>query len=276
MKLKRIVRNEVEEGFTERRVKYLTLLTEPQGKIKKPQGKLKMQILPAIDLRGGKCVNLVQGIATQETVFSDAPVEMALRWQAEGAEYLHLVDLDGAFQGESANLHIVGEMIAALEIPVQLGGGIRNMERLDAVLALGVARAILGTVALKQPDFVKQACAKYGERVAVGIDAKDGMVATDGWLEVSQKPAVEFAQEMAEVQTLIYTDIKSDGMLKGPNVDATAAIVKAVSANVIGSGGVTSLADIAALKQIGANGAIIGRALYTGDLALRDAIATAN
>ena len=235
-----------------------------------------MQILPAIDLRGGKCVNLVQGIATQETVFSDAPVEMALRWQAEGAEYLHLVDLDGAFQGESANLHIVGEIIAALEIPVQLGGGIRSMERLDAVLVLGVDRAILGTVALKQPDFVKQACAKYGARIAVGIDARDGMVATDGWLEVSQKPAVEFAQEMAEVQTLIYTDIKSDGMLKGPNVDTTADIVKAVSANVIASGGVTSLADITALKQIGASGAIIGRALYTGDLSLPDAIAAAS
>ena len=221
-------------------------------------------------------MNLVQGIAAQETVFSDAPVEMALRWQAEGAEYLHLVDLDGAFQAESANLHIVSEIIAALEIPTQLGGGIRSMERLDTVLALGVDRAILGTIALKQPDLVKEACAKYGARVAVGIDARDGMVATDGWLEVSQKSAVEFAQEMAAVQTLIYTDIKSDGMLKGPNVDATADIVKAVSADVIGSGGVTSLVDVAALKQVGASAAIIGRALYTGDLVLGDAIAAAN
>ena len=234
-----------------------------------------MQILPAIDLRDGKCVNLVQGIATQETVFSDAPVEMARRWQTEGAEYLHLVDLDGAFQADSANLHIVGEIVSALDIPVQLGGGIRSMERLETVLALGVDRAILGTVALKQPDFVKQACAKYGERIAVGIDARDGRVATDGWLEVSQKSAVEFSQELTEVQTLIYTDIKSDGMLKGPNVDATAAIIDAVPADVIASGGVTSLTDIANLKQIGASGAIIGRALYTGDLTLRDAIATA-
>ena len=201
---------------------------------------------------------------------------MALRWQSEGAEYLHLVDLDGAFQNESENLHIVGEMISALEIPVQLGGGIRSMERLDTVLALGVDRAILGTVALKQPDFVKQACAKYGARVAVGIDANDGMVATEGWLEVSQKSAIEFAQEMAEVQTIIYTDIKSDGMLKGPNVDATSDVIKAVSANVIASGGVTSLTDIAALKQISASGAIIGRALYTGDLILQDAIAAAS
>ena len=232
-----------------------------------------MQILPAIDLRAGKCVNLVQGIATQETVFSDAPVEMAQRWQAEGAEYLHLVDLDGAFQNESANLHIVGEIASALDIPVQLGGGIRSMEQLETVLALGVDRAILGTVALKQPSLVKQACAKYGERIAVGIDAKDGRVATEGWLEVSQKSAVEFAQEMTEVQTIIYTDIKSDGMLKGPNVDATADIIDAVPANVIASGGVTSLTDVTTLKQIGASGAIIGRALYTGDLALQDAIA---
>ena len=234
-----------------------------------------MQILPAIDLRDGKCVNLIQGIAEQETVFSEAPVEMALQWQAEGAEYLHLVDLDGAFQNESANLDIVREITAALEIPVQLGGGIRSLERLDTVLGLGVDRAILGTVALKQPDFVKQACAKYGACIAVGIDAKDGMVATEGWLEVSQKSSIEFAQEMAEVQTLIYTDIKSDGMLKGPNVDVTADIINAVSANVIASGGVTSLTDIATLKQIGASGAIIGRALYTGDLALGDAIAAA-
>ena len=234
-----------------------------------------MQILPAIDLRDGKCVNLVQGIATQETVFSDAPVEMARRWQAEGAEYLHLVDLDGAFQGESANLHIVGEIVSELDIPIQLGGGIRSMERLETVLALGVDRVILGTVALKQPDLVKQACAKYSERIAVGIDARDGKVATDGWLEVSQKSAVEFAQELTDVQTLIYTDIKSDGMLKGPNVDTTADIINAVCANVIASGGVTSLTDVANLKQIGANGAIIGRALYTGALALQDAIATA-
>lgn len=234
-----------------------------------------MKILPAIDLRGGKCVNLVQGIASQETVFSDAPAEMAVRWEAEGAEYLHLVDLDGAFQGESANLHIVSEIVSALNIPVQLGGGIRSMAQLEAVLALGIDRAILGTIALKQPSLVKQARAEYGARIAVGIDARDGMVATEGWLEVSQKSAVEFAVEMTEIQTLIYTDIKSDGMLKGPNVDATADVINAVPANVIASGGVTSLADITALKQIGASGAIIGRALYTGDLALSDAIATA-
>ncbi|MCY4404470.1 MAG: 1-(5-phosphoribosyl)-5-[(5-phosphoribosylamino)methylideneamino]imidazole-4-carboxamide isomerase [Candidatus Poribacteria bacterium] len=231
-----------------------------------------MQILPAIDLRGGKCVNLIQGIAEQETVFSDSPVAMAKQWQTEGAEYLHLVDLDGAFQGDSANLHIVREIVDVLDIPVQLGGGIRDMEQIDAVLALGVHRAILGTAALKQPKLVKQACKKYAERIAVGIDAKDGMVATHGWLEVSQKSAVDFAIELTEVQTIIYTDIKSDGMLKGPNVEATKDILEATSANVIASGGVTSLSDIEALKEIGASGAIIGRALYTGDLTLSDTI----
>lgn len=234
-----------------------------------------MQILPAIDLRGGKCVNLIQGIAEQETVFSDSPIEMAKQWQAEGAEYLHLVDLDGAFQGESANLHIVRDIVEVLEIPTQLGGGIRSMDQVDAVLDLGVHRAILGTVALKQPDLVKQACAKHGERIAVGIDAKDGMVATHGWLEISQKSAVEFAVEMDGVQTIIYTDIKSDGMLKGPNVAATADIINAVSADVIASGGVTSLSDVETLKGIGAYGAIIGRALYTGDLSLPDTIVAA-
>ena len=233
-----------------------------------------MLILPAIDLRNGKCVNLVQGRAEDETVFSDDPAGMAERWEAEGAEYLHLVDLDGAFEGSSANLHIVKKIVETIDIPVQLGGGIRTMERLDTVLALGVARAILGTAALRDPELVEAVCGKYGERIAVGIDAKDGMVATEGWLTVSQKSAVEFAREMEirGVQTIIYTDIKSDGMLKGPNVEATQAIIDAVKSDVIGSGGVTSIADLKALKSIGASGAIIGRALYTGALELKTSL----
>ncbi len=237
-----------------------------------------MLILPAIDLRNGKCVNLVQGRAQEETVFSDQPVEMAEQWQTEGAEYLHLVDLDGAFQGSSANLHIVKQIVETIDIPVQLGGGIRTMERLDEVLELGVARAILGTAALKNPILVEDACRKYGNRIAVGIDATDGMVATEGWLEVSQKSAVEFAREMegCGVQTIIYTDIKSDGMLNGPNVEATQAISNAVRINVIASGGITSLADIEVLKSIHVSGAIIGRALYTNALSLKDAIAMAH
>ncbi len=237
-----------------------------------------MLILPAIDLRNGKCVNLVQGRAQEETVFSDQPVEMAEQWQTEGAEYLHLVDLDGAFQGSSANLHIVKQLVETIDIPAQLGGGIRTMERLDEVLELGVARAILGTAALKNPILVEDACRKYGNRIAVGIDATDGMVATEGWLEVSKKSAVEFAREMegCGVQTIIYTDIKSDGMLKGPNVEATQAINDAVGINVIASGGITSFADIEVLKSINVSGAIIGRALYTNALSLKDAIAMAH
>lgn len=236
-----------------------------------------MLILPAIDLRDGKCVNLVQGRAGEETIFSDQPIEMALQWQESGAEYLHLVDLDGAFSAVSDNLHIVKEIVEMLQVPVQLGGGIRTMERLDDVLALGVTRAILGTAALKNPPLVEAACKKYGSRIAVGIDAKDGMVATEGWLDVSEKSAIAFAQEMEDcgVQTIIYTDIKSDGMLQGPNLETTAAIADTVSVNVIASGGVTSIQDIEALKVIEVHGAIVGRALYTGALDLWVAISTA-
>ncbi len=235
-----------------------------------------MLILPAIDLRNGKCVNLLQGRAEEETIFSDQPIEMAKRWEAEGAEYLHLVDLDGAFHGTSANLKIVREIVEAIRIPVQLGGGIRTSERLDQILALGVARAILGTAALKNPGLVEGACRKYGEKIAVGIDAKDEWVATEGWLNVSHKQANEFAREMENlgVLTIIYTDIKSDGMLKGPNMEATRAVVEEVEVGVIASGGITSVEDLKTLKSIGASGAIIGRALYTGDLELQSALAT--
>ena len=237
-----------------------------------------MLILPAIDLRNGKCVNLVQGRAEDETVFSDQPIEMAKRWEAEGAEYLHLVDLDGAFQGTSANLRIVSEIVKAVRIPVQLGGGIRTLERVDHILAIGVARAILGTAALKNPELVESACRKYGAQIAVGIDAKDELVATEGWLNVSRKPAIEFATEMRNlgVLTIIYTDIKSDGMLKGPNTEATRAVVEAVEIDVIASGGITSVKDLKTLKSVGASGAIIGRALYTGDLDLGSALAAAH
>ena len=233
-----------------------------------------MLILPAIDLRNGKCVNLVQGRAREETIFSDHPVEMAAQWQRGGAEYLHLVDLDGAFDRTSDNLHIVEEIVEMLQIPVQLGGGIRTMERLDSVLALGVTRAILGTVALKNPPLVEAACKKYGSRIAVGIDAKDGLVATEGWLDVSETPALMFAREMEDcgVQTIIYTDIKSDGMLQGPNLETTEAIAEAVSVDVIASGGITSIQDVEALNTIGVHGAIVGRALYTGALDLKAAI----
>ena len=236
-----------------------------------------MLILPAIDLRDGKCVNLVQGKAGQETIFSDHPVKMAMQWQDGGAEYLHLVDLDGAFSAESDNLHIVKEIVEIVQIPVQLGGGIRSMERLESVLSLGVTRAILGTAALKNPSLVKAACREHGSRIAVGIDARDGMVATEGWLDISEKPALTFAKEMEDygVQTIIYTDIKSDGMLQGPNLETTEAIANTVAVDVVGSGGITSIEDLQALKAIGVYGAIVGRALYTGALDLKTAISVA-
>ena len=236
-----------------------------------------MLILPAIDLRNGKCVNLVQGRAEDETIFSDQPIEMAKRWEAEGAEYLHLVDLDGAFQGTSANLQIVREIVETIQIPVQLGGGIRTLAWLDRILAVGVARAILGTAALKNPRLVETACRRHGAQIAVGIDAKDELVATEGWLNVSQKSAIEFTKEMQNlgVLTIIYTDIKSDGMLKGPNMEATQGVVEAVEIDVIASGGITSAEDLTTLKSIGVSGAIIGRALYTGDLDLQSALVAA-
>ncbi len=239
-----------------------------------------MLIIPAIDLRHGKCVRLLQGRPEDETVFSDDPVAMAMRWQNEGAELLHLVDLDGAFNGVQRNLSIIKEIVDTIDIPVQLGGGIRDIARIEHLIKLGVWRVILGTAALKNPDLVTTVCEQYGERIAVGIDAKDGMVATQGWLDVSEKPAIEFAQEMESrgVQTIIYTDIKRDGMLTGPNLESTRLIAEAVNIDVIASGGISSLLDIQALKpleSVGVVGAITGKALYTKAINLKEAIKTA-
>ena len=236
-----------------------------------------MLVIPAIDLRDGKCVRLLQGRPEDETVFSDDPVAMALRWQSEGAELLHLVDLDGAFEGTPRNLAVIEKIVESIDIPAQLGGGIRNMERVEQILALGVWRAILGTAALKNPHLVKEACLKYDERIAVGIDAKDGMVATEGWLDVSAKPAIEFAQEMESlgVKTIIYTDIRQDGMLTGPNLSSIKAIAESVNVDIIAAGGISSLTDIQALKSlesVGVVGAITGKALYTGKINLRESI----
>ena len=234
-------------------------------------------ILPAIDLRDGKCVNLLQGRPEDETIFSNQPVTMAEQWQEEGAEYLHLVDLDGAFRGTAGNLPIVKEIVNAVSIPTQLGGGIRTMERLNQILDFGVSRAILGTAALKNPQLVEEASKKFGDRIAIGIDAKDGMVATEGWLNISQKSALAFAKEIEAhgIQTIIYTDIKSDGMLKGPNLESTLAMIETVQTDVIASGGITSIRDVGALRTCGATGAIIGRALYTNALNLKTAIIAA-
>jgi len=241
-----------------------------------------MLILPAIDLRGGKCVRLIQGKADAETIFSDDPVAVAEKWQSKGARFLHVVDLDGAFTGSQKNLDVVRKIANAVDIPIEIGGGIRDREAVERVFQAGVQRAILGTSALKEPAFAEAMCREFGDRIAVSIDAKDGMVATHGWTEVGEKSAIHFAVEMekAGVKTIIYTDIKRDGMLTGPNVEATKKMAQALqNAEVIASGGMSSLKDITDLKvlePLGVTGLIIGKALYTGSIQLEDAIVEAS
>ena len=239
-----------------------------------------MKIYPAIDIRGGKCVRLFKGDFAQETVFSDSPAAMAKQWAAQGAEYLHLVDLDGARAGCSENLTTVKEILAAVNIPVELGGGIRTMENIDEVLKLGVRRVILGSVAVRDPELVREACAKYGDRIVVGIDAKDGIVAVDGWGVSGDVDVITLAKKMkdAGVRTIIYTDISRDGTLSGVNVEATAKLARESGVDVVASGGVKDLADIRALlpyERDGIEGVIVGKSIYTGSLDLKKAIALA-
>lgn len=240
-----------------------------------------MIIFPAIDIRGGKCVRLLKGDFAKETVFSDKPEEMAKKWQAQGAEFLHLVDLDGALAGKSQNLATVEKILAAVDIPVELGGGIRTMENIDDVLALGVRRVILGSVAVRDPELVREACAKYGDRIVVGIDAKDGIVAVDGWGVSGDVEATALAREMkkAGVKTIIYTDISRDGTLSGVNVEATAKLARESGVAIVASGGVKSIADIEALKPYekdGIEGVIVGKSIYMGTLDLAKAIEIAS
>ena len=237
-----------------------------------------MRIYPAIDIRGGKCVRLLKGDFEKETTFSDAPEEMAKKWEAMGAEYLHLVDLDGALAGMSKNLDTVKKILTAVDIPCELGGGIRSMENIKEVLDTGVERVILGSVAVKNPALVKETCAKYGERIVVGIDAKDGMVAVDGWGVSSDVKVTELAKKMKAVgvKTIIYTDISRDGTLEGVNVEATARLAKESGVKIVASGGVRSEADIRALlphEREGIEGVIVGKSIYMGTLDLAAALA---
>lgn len=236
-----------------------------------------MQIWPAIDLRGGKCVRLKQGDYGRETVYSDDPAEMARRFVAQGAQYLHLVDLDGARDGYWANKEAVQCILAAVSIPCELGGGIRDEVTIRTLLDLGLSRLVVGTKALKEPDWFRLMCRKYPSRLAIGIDAKNGLVATDGWLETSQTSAVSLAKQYDSepVAAVIYTDIAKDGMLDGPNIDATAEMQRSVDLPVIASGGVTSAADVRRLTQVSVAGCIIGRALYEGQLTLQEALEAA-
>jgi phosphoribosylformimino-5-aminoimidazole carboxamide ribotide isomerase len=237
-----------------------------------------MLILPAIDLSDGKCVRLKQGDMNQKTVFSDDPAQMAVRWADAGAQVLHLVDLDGAMVGRSANLEAVSRILEAIEIPVELGGGLRTRDDVARVLDLGVKWAIMGTSALSKPQELKRCLKDFGDRIIVGIDARDGRVAVQGWTETSDVSALDLAHEMEAlgVRRIIFTDIATDGMLAGPNVESTRAIAEAVSVDIIASGGVTTLNDLRVLKtleRLGVVGAIVGRALYSGTIDLAEAIA---
>jgi phosphoribosylformimino-5-aminoimidazole carboxamide ribotide isomerase len=234
-------------------------------------------ILPAIDLRGGQCVRLRQGDYARETVFDDDPAAVARRWVSQGAAYLHLVDLDGARQGHPVNGDSVRAIVHAAGVPCQLGGGLRDEGHITEALGWGVARAVLGTRALQDPAWCEAVCRRFPGRVALGLDARDGRVATEGWLHTSDRPALDLAKHCAAwpLAAIIYTDISRDGMLEGPNVEATAELAAAVAVPVIASGGVTTLDDVAQLAQVGLAGCIIGRALYEGRIDLAAAIAAA-
>ena len=231
-----------------------------------------MIIFPAIDIRKGKCVRLQQGEFSREQIFGENPVETALQWLNRGAQFLHVVDLDGALEGRTVHTGLIREIINRVPIPVQVGGGIRTLEDIHRLLGIGTARIILGTSAVLKTDLVKQAIALYGEKIAVSLDAKNGYMAVDGWKTVTNLRAIDFAKELQNIglQTIVYTDIAKDGMLSGPNYTELEEMKKNLTLDLIASGGVSSKADIEKLQQMGFYGAIIGKALYTGDIRLEE------
>lgn len=236
-----------------------------------------MLLIPAIDLKGGKCVRLRQGRMEDDTVFSDDPVAVAGRWVAEGAKRLHLVDLDGAFAGKPVNAGVIREIAAAFpDLPIQVGGGIRDEETIETYLAAGVQFVIIGTKAVNVPHFVGDVCTEFPGHIIVGLDAKDGKVAIDGWSKLSHHDVIDMAQhfERDGVEAIIYTDISRDGMMQGVNVDATRKLAQSITIPVIASGGVTNLDDLRALnaaREDGIMGAILGRAIYEGTIDLAEA-----
>ena len=237
-----------------------------------------MEIIPAIDLRGGNCVRLYQGDYEQETVFSDDPLAIAERWQSEGGQRLHIVDLDGAHSGNPANLAAITAITRALTIPVQVGGGIRSVDTASGLFDAGAARVVVGTAAVSNPQLVEDLCQRFGsDRVVVALDARDGLVAIHGWTETSNITATGLAGRMARlgVERLLYTDISRDGTLEEPNYAATAALVENSGLKVLSAGGVGAAEHVANLVPTGAEAAIIGRALYTGDITISDALAAA-
>jgi phosphoribosylformimino-5-aminoimidazole carboxamide ribotide isomerase len=233
-----------------------------------------MIILPAIDIKDGRCVRLYQGDYDRVTTYDDDPVRVALRWQEAGAQWLHVVDLDGAAAGHPVNSDLIRGIRQETTFHIEVGGGLRTLDDIDRILTLGVDRVILGTVAIKNPALLKEALLRWGERIVVGLDARAGKVAISGWRENSQVDAITLAQELhvLSVQRFIYTDISRDGSLQGPNIEALQAMQRAVSCAVIASGGVSSLTDLRALATVGVEGAIVGKAIYTGDVDLATAI----
>lgn len=238
------------------------------------EGMTSFSIIPAIDIKDGRCVRLYQGNYDQVTVFDHDPVAVARKWEKLGAERLHIVDLDGAKAGRPVNAQVVFAIVRAINIPVQLGGGLRDHGTVDAAFQLGVERIVLGTAAIREPGLIARLVEDYADRVIVGVDARDGWVAAQGWLETSQIRAGDLIRRMGEigVSSVIYTDIARDGTMRGPNLDAIRALVAAHGPDIIASGGVSSLDDLVALAQTGARGVIVGRALYTGAITLSDAI----
>jgi phosphoribosylformimino-5-aminoimidazole carboxamide ribotide isomerase len=233
-----------------------------------------MYIIPAIDIKDGKCVRLYQGDFERLTIYDDNPTAVALRWVEQGAQMLHVVDLDGARVGHPVNTHIILEIVRSVGVPVQIGGGLRDEPAVLAALGLGVARVVLGTAAVQQPDLIERLVARYGDEIAVGVDARNGIVATAGWTEQSQVTAPDLVTHMATlgVRRVIYTDISRDGTLSEPNYVATGALVRLGGPTIIASGGVGKLEHLRQLAEIGVEAAIVGKALYTGDILLHEAI----
>lgn len=240
-----------------------------------------MIIYPAIDLKEGQCVRLVQGKAENKTVYSSDPAGMALSFQEQGAEWLHIVDLDGAFQGRCGNYETIQQIAARISIPFQVGGGLRRQEDVENVLGIGASRVIIGTRAVTSPEFIEDLLSQFGpEKIVLGLDARDGMVAIEGWVEKSSLRVLDFAQQMQRlgVQTAVYTDVSRDGLLQGPNMDAIRQMAELSGLEIIASGGVSTVANIRQLMEmesLGVNGAIIGKAIYDGKIELKDALQAA-
>ncbi|MFZ5753527.1 MAG: 1-(5-phosphoribosyl)-5-[(5-phosphoribosylamino)methylideneamino]imidazole-4-carboxamide isomerase [Bacillota bacterium] len=236
-----------------------------------------MLVIPAIDLRDGRCVRLVQGQKGTETIYSDEPVEMAQLWEERGARRLHVVDLDGAFTGTPQNLEIVKQMVESVRIPIQLGGGIRSLETVKKVLDAGVDRVILGTAAILSPELVCQCSKEFGDSILVGIDGRDGLVAIEGWESTVEMTVEALALEIAKlgIKRVVFTDTRRDGTLRGPNIEATKRLAQTSGLKVIASGGVSSLDDLRNLKSLkpfGVEGVIMGKALYNGTISLKEAL----